>query len=139
MHKIRKNLAKQLKNNELVDTFGTFDGRDLIKIEKLLTDYRFSIVIENFIDSYYITESVTNCFASMTIPIYIGATKISEFFNSDGIIQISVKDLENIDNILKQCTKEDYESRIPAIIDNYNRVQNYSNMWDNLYLNYLKT
>ena len=42
------------------------------------------------------------------------------------------------EEINKQITKEEYEARIPAIIDNYNRVQKYKNVWDKLYEDYLK-
>lgn len=134
----RIEVAKYLKNNNLADTFGNFDGGKLVKIAETLTDYKFSIILENSIEPYFFTQKLTDCFASMTIPIYLGATEIDKFFNPDGIIQISSKDLDNIENILKQCTKEEYEARIPAIIDNYNRVQKYKNVWDKLYEDYLK-
>ena len=41
--------------------------------------------------------------------------------------------MNNLDNVLKQCTKEEYERRLPAILDNYERVQCYRNMQDYLY------
>ena len=139
LHVVRLNLAKKLKKENLADTFGTFDGGSFINIADTLTDYRYSFAIENIIEPYFFTERLLNCFASMTIPIYIGANKIDEFFNPDGIIKVSVKDLDNIENIIKQCTKEEYEARIPAIIDNYNRVQSYyNNRWDDLYQKYFK-
>lgn len=138
LHKARLNLARYLKRNNLSDTFGTFDGGKAIKISESLTDYRFSFAIENICEPYFFTERILNCFASMTIPIYLGAIEIGKFFNTDGIIQITLKDLDNIENILKQCTKEEYEARIPAMIDNYNRVQQYFNVWDKLYEDYLK-
>ena len=74
----------------------------------------------------------------MTVPIYLGATKIDKFFNPDGIIQISLNDLDNIDKILLQCNEEDYMNRLSAVKDNYNRVQNYLNIEDYIYTNYLK-
>ena len=138
LHKIRLNLAKKLKKENLADTFGTFDGGNFVNIADTLTDYRYSFAIENIIEPYFFTERLLNCFAAMTIPIYIGATEIDKFFNTDGIIQINIKDIDNIENILKKCTKEEYESRIPAIIDNYNRVLEYTKIvWDRLYENYL--
>lgn len=138
LNKKRIEISKYLKKNNLADTFGTFDGGNFIKIADTLTHYRYSIIIENSIEPYFFTQKLTDCFASMTIPIYLGATEIDKFFNTDGIIQISLKDLDNIENILKQCTIEEYEARIPAMIDNYNRVQKYFNVWDKLYEDYLK-
>ena len=70
---------------------------------------------------------------AQTIPIYIGARKIDDFFNPDGIIKMDVKDVNNLETILKQCTKEEYEQRLPAILDNFERVQCYRNMQDYLY------
>jgi len=137
LHKLRIDLARKYKYESNVDTFGTFDGGPLTKVGNTLEPYRYSIVIENSISAYYFTERITNCFAAQTIPIYIGATKIDEFFNADGIIQIHPKDFDNIDDIIKQCCKEDYEQRLPAILDNYNRVQQYVNIMDYLYEKYL--
>ena len=137
LHKVRINLAQYLKRNNLADTFGTFDGGNFVKIDDTLKDYRYTFAIENFIEPYFFTQKLTSCFSAMTIPIYIGATDIGKFFNTDGIIQISVKDLDNVENILKKCTKEEYEARIPAIIDNYNIAKNYVNFWDKLYEDYL--
>ena len=37
------------------------------------------IVIENEIDDYWINKRVCNCFAFMTIPIYLGSSKIGVF------------------------------------------------------------
>ena len=64
-------------------------------------------------------------------------TKISDFFNEDGIIFITEKDLDRIEDIIKQCTPQEYERRLPAVLDNYNRVQEYLNMQDYLYEHYL--
>ncbi|MBQ2645526.1 hypothetical protein IJG14_08165, partial [bacterium] len=127
LHKFRLELARKCKRDNLADTFGTFDGGSFTPIENSLTNYRFSIAIENEIEGYWFTEKILNCFANMTIPIYLGATHIDKFFNSDGIIKISVKDLDNIDTILKNCTEEEYLSRINAVKDNYIRSLKFQN------------
>lgn len=125
LHNYRKHLAEHYKQFKLVDTYGTFDGGSGIKIADSLTDYRYSIVIENMISPYYFTEKIMNCFASMTIPIYIGATDIGKFFNTEGIIQISPMDFADVDLVLSKCCKEDYCERRLAILDNFERVQKY--------------
>lgn len=135
LHHFRLMLAKEIKKNNLCDTFGTFDGGPKVKIFRSLEQYRYSIVVENFIDEYYFTEKILNCFASMTVPIYCGATKIEKFFNPDGIIRFDPNDLTAIQN-LKACTEKDYEYRLPAIIDNYNRVQKYLSIEDFMYERY---
>ena len=136
LHEARYNLSLYCKENNLADTFGTFDGGSLCLIDDSLKNYRYSIIIENDISDYFFTEKITNCFASQTIPIYLGAKKIGEFFNEDGIIPIIENDLDNIESVLKQCTDEEYSRRLPAIMDNYQRVQQYKNIYDYLYENY---
>ena len=138
MHTVRKNLAFKCKRDGLADTFGTFDGGSYAVLEDTLRDYRFSIVVENDITQLYFTEKITNCFASKTIPVYLGASRIGDYFNADGIIQISLKDIDNIEAVLSQCTPEEYERRLPAVLDNFERVKEYENMNDYLYRKYLQ-
>lgn len=137
LHKFRLELARKCKRDNLADTFGTFDGGSFTSIDKSLTNYRYSFAIENQIEGYWFTEKILNCFANMTIPIYLGATKIDKFFNPDGIIKISEKDLDNVENILKNCTEEEYLNRIEAVKDNYYRSLKFRNSNDWLYENYL--
>ena len=100
-----------------------------------LRDYRYNICIENAQEAYLFTEIIICAFANQTIPIYLGATKIGDFFNTDGIIQIDTK--SDIKKVLKECTKEEYERRLPAILDNYERVKKFTKPFDYLYENYL--
>ena len=137
LHKARIETAGYCKRNGLADTYGTFDGGSYCKVDDTLREYRYSFSFENDISDYFFTEKITNCFAAQTIPIYLGARKISEFFNEDGIIFITEKDLNHLEDIIKQCTVEEYERRLPAVLDNYNRVQEYLNMQDYLYEHYL--
>lgn len=136
LHKIRKQLALKCKKENLADTFGTFDGGPYATLEDTLKNYRFSIVVENDMRELYFTEKITNCFAAQVIPVYLGAQRISEFFNADGIIQISLNDVDNIEKILAQCTPEEYERRLPAVLDNFERVKKYENFSDYIYEKY---
>lgn len=136
LHKFRYDLAFKLKNNHLADTFGTFDGGKRVEnVDDTLNDYRYTICLENDIKPYYFSERFTSALAAQTIPIYLGATKIDEFFNPDGIIKITTK--SDIEKVLKQCTKEEYERRLPAILDNFKRVMEHKNPWDDIYKKYL--
>lgn len=138
LHRFRIEAARKCKREGLADTFGTFDGGRLCGIEESLTDYRYSIAIENFVSDYFYCEKLTNCFAAQTIPIYLGARKIGDFFNMDGIIQLKMEDLESLDDILRQCDEKEYMQRLPAILDNYQRVQEYLNMDDYLYTHFFR-
>lgn len=133
LHKVRMEIARYCKRNQLADVMGTIDGGAYVSIDDSLSKYRYSFAIENEISDYFFTERITSCFAAQTIPIYLGAIKIEQFFNPEGIIRISLEDVNDINSIIKKCTKEEYERRLPAIIDNYERVQSYFNMQDYLY------
>jgi hypothetical protein len=135
MHKYRNAIALQCMQNQLADVYGGFDGGRYFETYEPYKDYRFSVVVENEITSYGFTEKITNCFEAMTIPVYLGATKIDSLFNSDGIIHFNLND--DIETVLKQCTKEFYEERIPAILDNFKRVNKNKTGLDIIYEKYL--
>lgn len=138
LHRFRLALAKMCKAERLADTYGRFDGGDYVKsVDETLDRYRFSFIIENDISDYYFSERLTSCLASQTIPIYVGARKISEFFNTDGMILLEKPDLELAKEALKQCNRQTYEEKLPAVLENYERVQEYRNMQDYLYEHYL--
>lgn len=133
LHKFRLDLALRCKRENLCDTFGRFDGGAYVQnISDTLNDYRYTICLENDINSYYFTERLTSALAAQTIPIYLGATQIDKFFNPEGIIKITTK--SDIKEVLKQCTKKEYERRLPAVLDNYERVMaQYTSKTDFIY------
>ena len=139
-HIVRKKLAFYCKEKGLADTFGKFDGGAYCAMELPFEHYRYSICVENDITPFYFTEKIMNAFAAQTIPIYLGATEIGRFFNPAGIIQIGLDDCEHIENILKRCTPEEYERRLPAVIDNFNRAMKYTTQtrFDDMYDMYIK-
>ena len=100
MHKKRIALAKYCHVNQLADIYGQVSGGGYVALENPLEKYRCSFAIENNQTDYYFTEKITNCFAAQTIPIYLGASKIRDFFNEDGIIFITEKDFANIEKVL---------------------------------------
>jgi len=137
LHKYRMQLAEWLYDNEKVDVMGTFKGGKYISISESLSSYRYSIVVENNITSCYFTEKLLNCFAAMTIPIYIGAKDIACYFNTDGIIQIDPGMKKNdIISIVNGCTEELYTEKTDFIKDNYRRVQNYQCIEDYIFKYY---
>lgn len=121
-HRYRLSVANQLKDK--LDLYGGAHGskrpgegtgahRDK---KEALDPYMFSVVFEN--DSYpsYFTEKITDCFSKGVIPIYYGDPEISKHFNIDGIIPYT-------QNCLESLSKELYNSKQEAIIDNMNRVK----------------
>jgi len=138
LHRFRLELARMCKREKLADTYGRFDGGEYVKdVDETLDRYRFSLIIENDISDYYFSERLTSCFAAQTIPVYLGARKISDFFDADGMILLEKPDLDEVKNKIRECTKENYESRLPAVLRNYEKAREYVNMQDYLYEHYL--
>lgn len=124
-HKLRLAIARKYMTFPNVDGYGKGCNNFIEKKADALTSYRYSIVIENGISPFYFTEKILDCFAAMTVPIYLGASKIGDFFNTDGIITFSENNIDELDDIIKGCNSNDYEQRLSAIKDNYRRVLNY--------------
>lgn len=133
LHYLRLDIARKCKKEGLADAFGTFDGGHAVTMAETLKTYRYSIAIENQISDYFYTERLISAFITMTVPIYIGARKIDKFFNPDGIIRIDEEQALNIQNILKQCSEQDYMNRLPAMRENYEKAKAYLNQNDMLY------
>jgi hypothetical protein len=128
-HAVRKQLVDDIESSPRygVDVFGK--GRNFIQ-SKLdgLQDYRYSIAIENSVTEHYWTEKLTDCFLSMTVPIYLGAPNASNYFPAESMIEVTEKDLSTgFEAVLSQLTVDDYERRIPflfkareLVLENYN-------------------
>jgi hypothetical protein len=127
-HEIRHDFA--MANKDKIDVYGR-GTREIAKKETGLNDYMFSFAAENDTYDTYFTEKILDCFATGTIPIYMGTPRIVEHFNADGILFFDgTFDLSTL-------TPELYHSKMEAIKDNFERVQKYSVLDDWLFENYL--
>lgn len=130
LHNARLELYERFKDDPRVDTFyGDWNNPNIpnIKPEDYLEHYKFSIVIENDIDDYWITEKILNCFATKTVPIYVGSPMVEKIFNPDGIIRLQVEDIPRIIDHLN--VNEAYRYRQQAINDNFKRVEPWKTPW----------
>ncbi len=126
LHILRLQIAQTLSSIPQVSVFIGGGGRGTpgwIPIFETLRDYAYSIVMENWVDDNYFTEKIMNCFATGTVPIYLGARRIKDFFNGDGIITFN--SWEELVAILPILSQSDYQQRMIAIADNYRRCQEY--------------
>jgi len=129
-YKHRLDWVNKLKN--YVDLYGT-GFNPFEKKESALCDYMFSVTIENDVYETYWSEKILDCFATGTIPIYLGSPDIGNYFNTDGIILLT--DDFNINDI----TCDEYYKRLPAIHDNLNRVLKYNIIEDIIYKKWIKS
>ncbi len=119
------------KHAPFMDVYGV--GRNYIEHkEDGLRDYAFSIAIMNANYPEYLTEIVTDCFATGTIPVFWGTDAIAKYFNNDGIIHITD------DFKISDLSMDLYYSKIEAAIDNLSRIIVYPIEEDYIYNNYLK-
>ena len=118
-HQLRHRVIKELDmvSNPLIDVLG--NGYKPFKNKKDgLEKYKFSIVIENSIQDTYFTEKIIDCFATKTVPIYYGTSKIANFFDKDGIISFNT--VEELKEILDDLSDKDYEKMSKGIEKNFN-------------------
>jgi hypothetical protein len=131
-----KNFTKgHQKRLEWVDMIGDqvdLYGRGFNEIEdkeEALCDYMFSVVIENGVYETYFTEKILDCFATGTIPVYLGTPDIGDYFNLDGIINLTEE---------FEVSEEIYYSKMDAILDNLERVKKIEVLEDFIYKTYLE-
>lgn len=152
-HKVRYSLAKKLEQSKHgVDVFRQRPGglkmdidltrqgqHEVFPYTKLAThflkDYRYSIMVENYIDDLYFTERLLNCFATGTVPVYRGARNIGSIFDPAGIISWTAP-RQLLNKILPRLSEEDYESRLPAIKKNFNMATRFRTIEDYIFEEY---
>jgi hypothetical protein len=128
-HVHRLQLAKKLQNK--LDLFGR-GIKDFNIKEDALSDYMFSVTMENASYSGYWSEKILDCFACGTIPIYYGDPDIGDHFNKDGIIILD----DSFDPSM--LSSELYLSKQDAIIDNFERCLKYNVIEDIMWQKYIK-
>ncbi|MFY0750721.1 glycosyltransferase family 10 domain-containing protein [Pseudomonas sp. NFX5] len=101
--------------------FPSYRGKICSKHETL-KNTRFSICYENVRDlPGYITEKIFDCFFSGCIPIYWGASNISDYIPEDCFIdRRKFKDMPALYNYLENITNEEftnYQRRIERFLD----------------------
>jgi len=123
-HLVRNKIMSKFKDK--VDLFGLIYN-PIERKETGLNDYMFSIALENAQYKTYITEKILDCFVTGTIPIYLGAPDIGDYFNEEGIIKFT----DNFD--IEQLNEDLYYSKMGAIKDNFDRCMNMISSDDLLY------
>lgn len=68
-----------------------------------LIDYQYSIAVENSLLPYYITEKLMDCFLAYTMPIYLGAPNIGEFYPEGSFIDLKNYDYLSCIDIIEEA------------------------------------
>lgn len=108
------------------DLFGFHWGRDQYKnwrgglesnkIDKL-KEYKFSICYENMRDiKGYITEKIFDCFAAGVIPVYWGASNVTDYIPADCFIDRRLfANEEELYRYMKAMSKEEHQNYLDRI------------------------
>ena len=122
-HRLRHSLYNTFKETDKIDFYGSGCEKPIdLKIEGL-QNYRFSISIENSIESDYFTEKLLDCFLSGTIPVYWGTPSVGKYFDKNGIIFIENE--QDLSNKIDLLTEEFYNSKKESIIQNFELAKKY--------------
>jgi len=89
--------------------------------KKWIFGSQFTIAIENSRQEYYISEKLLDCFLALSIPIYIGAPNIRDYFDPRGMF--IAKDPEEVIRIAQSLTPETYRKMLPYLLENKSRAE----------------
>jgi hypothetical protein len=125
-HRLRLEWVERLWGQ--VDLYGR-GFNEISTKEEGLCDYMFSVAIENGQYETYFTEKILDCFATGTIPVYLGAPDIGNIFNKEGIIDLT-EEFYISDDL--------YYSKMDVIKENLEIAKTMEVLEDFIFTNYLK-
>jgi len=133
-HKLRYALVNKLIGHfkDRLDVYGR--GFNFIKDKyEALAPYKYSIAIENNAYPGYFTEKITECYLSLTMPIYYGCPDISNFFDQNSLLSIDINDYKKTIIKIEQLLEEDpYPQKLPLLIEQKNNYLNNYNIFSAL-------
>lgn len=115
-HEPRLKFLEKIKETNLsVDLF----GRGIKQIDDkfdAIYPYKYTLAIENYSDTNYWTEKISDAYLAWTIPIYYGCKNIEDFFPENSFLKIDIhKPEEAIESIKKAILDKQYDKNIQAI------------------------
>jgi len=125
-HKLRHTIWDNLDDQDFklkVNKFMSSPTNRLPYKNSMFEHAIYSIAIENSKHNNYFTEKIIDCFMSKTIPLYWGCPNIDKFFMEDGII--TFEDEKELFDKIKNLTINDYNDKMYAVNENFNRSFKY--------------
>lgn len=93
-HRKRLEFVEAIKNNlgDKVDVYGRgikeFDNK-----WNLLTQYKYTLVLENYLGNDFITEKLPDAWLAYCLPFYSGSTNVQNYFNENSYVQLDINDI----------------------------------------------
>jgi len=133
-HKMRHKVIQRY--SQYMDIYGNGYNTIIDDFDKMgkilaLAPYCFTIIIPNTNIDDWFSDQVTDAMCLGTIPVYCGSKCIDKFFNPDGVIHFN--SVEELGEIIPNLTKELYDSKMDAILDNLEKCKHYENVEDYFY------
>lgn len=122
-HRMRFRVYERLKNDDRIEFYGSGCEKPIDKKIDALKDFRFSVVIENSIESDYFTEKLLDCFLTGTIPIYVGSKTVSDYFDQNGIIFFEGD--EDLPKIIETLSETLYNEKFESVENNFELAKKY--------------
>lgn len=132
-HSRRMALVDKLLKNyaDKIDLFGK--GFKYIDDKaEALDDYFFHICIENSCVNNYWTEKLADPLLAYTVPIYVGAPNIGEYFDTNGMPVFSVDDVDGISLLIDKITENpqrEYDKYLETLKKNRDKLLNDYNLF----------
>jgi hypothetical protein len=121
-HRYRHQIVSKLSQKYNIDMWGSM-YKKFINKEEPLSVYYFSISVMNSKIDNFFTEVIVDNFMLGTIPIFWGCPNIGEFFDERGIIVFDT--IEELEDILKNLTIQDYYDRLEYVKNNLELAKKY--------------
>lgn len=115
-HKQRSEFLDELETDTTIKVFGK--GRQFVQEKSdALIPFMYSVAIENSIQKSYVTEKFTDCILAYTIPIYVGAPDVENYFPRDCYLTLDPGNLSAAWSEVKPLlSADDYYRRLPSLI-----------------------
>lgn len=117
-HKLRH--AVRDRYLDQIEDFGF--GMQVPKLEAM-GPFMYSVIIESCRQSDYFTEKLIDCISVGTVPIYWGSPRLNVRFDMRGII--TFQNVDELEEILPNLSRQDYAERLPAIGRNMEQAKKY--------------
>jgi hypothetical protein len=125
-HQSRLSFLNSIRDQISFDLYG-YGFKEIKNKSEGLINYKYSIAIENYRNSNYWSEKISDCFLSFTMPVYYGCNTITNFFPPESIIQIDIGNpTESIETIQESIFNKKWDKYIDAIVYAREKIlQNY--------------
>jgi hypothetical protein len=130
LHSTRVDFTWRLKGDlPELDIFGHGVNPMNDKAEAL-DSYRYHIAVENHVYDHHLTEKLPDAFLGYTLPFYHGAPNAADYFPRESFIPIDINDYRrSLDIIKSHLANNEYEDRLPFIIEARRRVLEEENLF----------